>query len=87
MNFKDEVIALIRSGVMPALGCTEPGAVALAAAYAGKELGLESVSRIEVTVDPNVYKNGVAVGVPGTGKVGLGIAAALGALIREPALE
>ena len=87
MSFQDEVVALIRSGVMPALGCTEPGAVALAAAYAGKELGQEKVSRIEITVDPNVYKNGVAVGVPGTGKVGLSIAAALGALIREPALE
>ena len=68
-------------------GKPDVGKAALAAAYAGKELGLESVARIEVTVDPNVYKNGVAVGVPGTGKVGLGIAAALGALIREPALE
>ena len=77
----------IHAGIKPALGCTEPGAVALAAAYAGKELGEEPVTRIEITVDPNVYKNGVAVGVPGTGRVGLEIAAALGALIREPSLE
>lgn len=87
MNYQEDLVAMIRSGVMPALGCTEPGAVALAAAYAGKELGPERISRIEVTVDPNVYKNGVAVGVPGTGRVGLAIAAALGALIREPSLE
>ena len=77
----------IHAGIKPALGCTEPGAVALAAAYAGKELGEEPVTRIEITVDPNVYKNGVAVGVPGTGRVGLEIAAALGALIRDPSLE
>lgn len=87
MSFQDEILALIKSGVMPALGCTEPGAVALAAAYAGQALGEETPRRIEVSVDSNVYKNGMAVGVPGTGKVGLAIAAALGALISDPALE
>ena len=86
MSFQDEILALIKSGVMPALGCTEPGAVALAAAYAGQVLG-EIPERVEISVDSNVYKNGMAVGVPGTGKVGLAIAAALGALIRDPALE
>ena len=86
MKFQDEMIALIKAGVIPALGCTEPGAVALAAAYAGQALG-ETPVRVEVSVDSNVYKNGMAVGVPGTGKVGLAIAAALGALISDPALE
>ena len=87
MKLMDEVIALIQAGVKPALGCTEPGAVALAAAYASQALGEEAPQKVEVCVDSNVYKNGVAVGIPGTGKVGLGIAAALGALIKEPALE
>ena len=86
MIIQDEMIALIKAGVIPALGCTEPGAVALAAAYAGQALG-EIPVRVEVSVDSNVYKNGMAVGVPGTGKVGLAIAAALGALISDPALE
>lgn len=86
MKFQDEILALIKSGVMPALGCTEPGAVALASAYAAQALG-EKIEKIEVSVDSNVYKNGMAVGVPGTGKVGLPIAAALGALISDPALE
>lgn len=86
MIIQDEMIALIKAGVIPALGCTEPGAVALAAAYAGQALG-ETPVRVEVSVDSNVYKNGMAVGVPGTGKVGLAIAAALGALISDPALE
>ncbi len=87
MKFQDEVIALIQAGVKPALGCTEPGAVALAAAYAGQALDGDTPLKVEVCVDSNVYKNGVAVGIPGTGKVGLEIAAALGALIKEPALE
>ena len=86
MEFQKKILALIKSGVMPALGCTEPGAVALAAAYAGQVLG-ESPVRVEISVDSNVYKNGMAVGVPGTGKVGLAIAAALGALISDPSLE
>ena len=87
MKFQDEIIALIQAGVKPALGCTEPGAVALAASYAGQALGEDNPQRVEVSVDSNVYKNGVAVGIPGTGKVGLAIAAALGVLIKEPSLE
>lgn len=86
MKSQEEIIALIRAGVMPALGCTEPGAVALAAAYARQALGIDP-DQITVSVDSNVYKNGLAVGVPGTGQVGLPIAAALGALIGEPERE
>lgn len=86
MDFQEKILSVIKSGVMPALGCTEPGAVALAAAYAGQALG-EVPERVEVNVDSNVYKNGMAVGVPGTGRAGLPIAAALGALIRDPSLE
>lgn len=87
MKNPELIFSLMQSGVLPALGCTEPGAVALAAAYAGSRLGGELPEKIEVSVDSNVYKNGVAVGVPGTGKVGLEIAAALGALIADPGLQ
>jgi L-cysteine desulfidase len=87
MKLQEDIIILMREGVKPALGCTEPGAVALAAAYASKALGGDLSCRIAVSVDPNVYKNGLAVGVPGTGQVGLPIAAALGALIAEPEQE
>lgn len=87
MKNVEEIFNLIYSGVMPALGCTEPGAVALAAAHAGSQLKGQELVKIEVSVDSNVYKNGVAVGVPGTGKVGMEIAAALGALIAEPSLQ
>ena len=63
--------------VKPALGCTEPGAVALAVARATETLA-EDVSRVSVTVSDSIFKNGVAVGIPGTGGLrGNVIAAAL----------
>jgi L-cysteine desulfidase len=81
---------VLRLQVAPALGCTEPVAVALAAAAAASLLGAgEDRSRLalEVWVDPNVYKNGLAVTIPGTGGLnGLDTAAALGALGGDPAL-
>lgn len=66
------------------MGCTEPGAVALAAAYAREALKEETVKKINVTVNANVYKNGVAVGIPGTGETGFFIAAALGVIKGHP---
>ncbi|MEN6619850.1 MAG: L-serine ammonia-lyase, iron-sulfur-dependent, subunit alpha [Rikenellaceae bacterium] len=75
-----EFIELIHKEVKPALGCTEPIAVSLAVARASEELnemGL-STERVEVEVSANILKNGMGVGVPGTGMVGLQIAAALG---------
>lgn len=68
------------------MGCTEPGAVALAAAYAS-EVFTGSPEKIEVTVNPNIYKNGVAVGIPGTGETGLIIAAALGTVKKHSEKE
>lgn len=66
--------------VKPALGCTEPGAVALAAARAKEALG-EEVLSVKALVSGSIYKNGATVGIPGTdGLRGNGIAAALGAL-------
>ncbi len=75
-----ELLELIKREVKPALGCTEPIAVSLAVARACevlKENGRD-IDRIEVSVSANILKNGMGVGVPGTGMVGLHIAAALG---------
>ena len=71
------LIDLLRSEVKPALGCTEPVAVALACAKA-RELLQEEIVDCNVLVSPNVYKNGMCVGVPGTDKLGLNIAALMG---------
>lgn len=79
-------IRLIKREVIPALGCTEPVAVALAAARARKILG-DDPERIEIFVSRNILKNAMGVGIPGTGMIGLEIAAALGALGGNPDLE
>ncbi|WP_313048260.1 L-cysteine desulfidase family protein [Atlantibacter subterraneus] len=72
-------IEVVQEEVKPALGCTEPISLALAAAVAAVRLD-GKVERIEAWVSPNLMKNGMGVTVPGTGMVGLPIAAALGAL-------
>lgn len=75
----------LRSEVKPALGCTEPGAVALAVARACAELpDRGDVAAVRVTVSANIYKNGMAVGIPGAGGArGNAIAAALGAICGD----
>ena len=86
-----EIIELIRKEVKPALGCTEPIAVALAVAkameiVADQNIGLNvgwkmsDMYKLKIEVSGNILKNGMGVGIPGTGKVGLHIAAALGAV-------
>ena len=89
---QSEIISLIRREVKPALGCTEPIAVALSVAKAveiieGRCEGcgcprwrLSAPFRIRVEVSGNILKNGMGVGIPGTGMIGLNIAAALGAV-------
>lgn len=86
-----EIIELIRKEVKPALGCTEPIAVALAVAKAMEIVDekltclnsgwkMSDMYRLKVEVSGNILKNGMGVGIPGTGMVGLHIAAALGAV-------
>lgn len=70
---------LLKSEVVPSLGCTEPIAVALAVARAREALGMQPL-RVELLLSGNVFKNGMGVGIPGTGITGLPIAAALGAV-------
>jgi L-cysteine desulfidase len=77
---------ILRAQVAPALGCTEPVAVALAAAAAAGVLPGRP-ERISLWVDPNIYKNGLAVIIPGTGGLsGLDLAGALGVFGGDPAL-
>lgn len=71
-------IDLLKAEVVPALGCTEPIAVALAVAKAREVLG-EIPQNIVLLLSANIYKNGMGVGIPGAGATGLPIAAALGA--------
>lgn len=77
---REAIIALIKREVVPAIGCTEPVAVALCAARARELLGT-TPERIEVRLSANILKNAMGVGIPGTGMIGLPIAIALGVLI------
>ena len=79
---KEKILKLIKREVVPAIGCTEPIAVALAVAKATEVLG-EFPNRIEVRLSANVLKNAMGVGIPGTDMIGLPIAIALGALIGK----
>ena len=77
-----QYLSIIHQVVKPALGCTEPIAAAYAAAIAKQLLGLPP-THIELQVSDNLYKNSMGVFVPGTGQVGLAIAAASGAVAGD----
>ena len=87
---ESEIIGLIRKEVKPALGCTEPIAVALAVSKAMEVMAASHRCQMDwrymgeytvtAEVSGNILKNGMGVGIPGTGMVGLHIAAALGAV-------
>ena len=64
-----EILQLLRCEVIPAIGCTEPIAVALCVARATELLGCEP-DEIAVYLSKNVYKNALAVGIPNTGMTG-----------------
>lgn len=74
---------ILKKEVVPAEGCTEPIAVAYASALAKNILGEDAIY-IELLLSANIIKNALGVGIPGTGKVGLEIAAALGTVIQKP---
>ena len=79
---REQIIALIKREVVPAIGCTEPIAVALCVAKATETLGCHP-ENIKVFLSANILKNAMGVGIPGTGMIGLPIAVALGALIGK----
>ena len=79
---RERIIALVHQEVVPAIGCTEPMAVALCTAKATELLGCRP-EKIEARLSANILKNAMGVGIPGTGMIGLPIAIALGALIGK----
>ena len=81
-NIREQIIELIHRQVVPAVGCTEPMAVALCTARATELLG-QKPEHISVLLSANILKNAMGVGIPGTGMIGLPIAIALGALVGK----
>lgn len=85
-NTRQSIIALIQREVVPAVGCTEPIAVALCTARATETLG-QRPEKITVMLSANILKNAMGVGIPGTGMIGLPIAIALGAIVGRSEYE
>ena len=79
---RQQIIALVKREVVPAIGCTEPMCVALCTARATELLGCRP-EHITALLSANILKNAMGVGIPGTGMVGLPIAIALGAIIGK----
>jgi len=79
---RKHIIELVKREVVPAIGCTEPVAVALCVAKA-TELLNQRPDKITVLLSANILKNAMGVGIPGTGMIGLPIAIALGALVGK----
>lgn len=79
---REQIIALIKQQVVPAVGCTEPMAVALCTARATEDL-CRRPEKISVLLSGNMLKNAMGVGIPGTGMIGLPIAVALGSIVGK----
>ena len=79
---REQIIALMKREVVPAVGCTEPMVVALCVSRATEALGCRP-EKITALLSANILKNVMGVGIPGTGMIGLPIAIALGALIGK----
>lgn len=77
-----DFIGLLKKEVVPAEGCTEPIAVAYAVSIASEQLGGKP-TEVRLRLSANIIKNALGVGIPGTGMVGIEIAAALGAVVRQ----
>ncbi len=85
-NTRIQIIQLINQEVVPAVGCTEPMAVALCTAKATELLGTRP-EKITALLSANILKNAMGVGIPGTGMIGLPIAIALGAIVGKSAYQ
>lgn len=76
---KFDFTSLLKSEIKPALGVTEVGAIALAAARAYDAVG-GSLIHIQMVMNGGMYKNAFSCAIPGTEELGCEMAAALGAL-------
>ncbi|MGJ7912488.1 serine dehydratase subunit alpha family protein [Neobacillus sp. LXY-1] len=80
---KDKLLSILERELVVALGCTEPVAIALAAATAKSHVKGQ-IEKIHVNASGNIIKNAKSVGIPGMSAKGLDFAAALGAAAGNP---
>ncbi|MCR4876760.1 MAG: L-serine ammonia-lyase, iron-sulfur-dependent, subunit alpha [Clostridiales bacterium] len=79
----ERLTELIRADMVPALGVTEPGAIAFAAAKARTLIG-GGLRHLTVSMNSGLYKNAYSCGIPGAGETGAVFAAALGYAAGDP---
>ena len=85
--YYDAFLKILEEELVPAMGCTEPIAVAYAGALAHRALG-SLPEEVQVAVSANIIKNVKSVVVPHTGGLrGIGAAAAAGIVAGDPARE
>ncbi len=77
-----ELTYLIKNDMKPALGVTEPGAIAFAVASARAKAEGE-VEKVEVALNSGMYKNAFTCGIPNSDEYGNLYAAALGAIAAD----
>lgn len=75
----EDVINVLKEQVRPALGCTDPGVIALATATARKHF-VGTLTKVQLTLSVNLYKNASAARIPWPGEFGIPLAALLGAM-------
>lgn len=80
---KNKILAILEKELVIALGCTEPVAIAFAAATA-KSFAKGQIEKISVKTSGNIIKNAKSVGIPLMSAKGLDFAAALGAIAGDP---
>lgn len=78
-----EIVSLLKREMKPALGVTEPAAIALASAKAYSLVGGE-LKRIKLELDAGIYKNAFSCAIPGTDEAGNEMSALLGVLAGDP---
>lgn len=80
---KEQMLELLKSDVVPALGCTEPVCIALCTAQAATVLE-SPIESILLELNPGLYKNAISAGIPGCPQVGIPWAIAIGANLKNP---
>ncbi len=78
-----DILEYLNQECTPALGCTEPASIAYAGMTAAKQITGAPTS-LTLTIDPRIYKNCHAVGIPHSGhKIGIKWAAAIGCFLKK----
>ena len=82
-----QYLQILQEELLPAMGCTEPISIALAAAKA-RDLLADTPSGIELEVSGNIIKNAKSVTVPNTGGLkGMEAAVAAGIVVGQSEME